>query len=257
MNESWNLRSGVIVIGSLLWQNHLKEGNKDNIRKNWRDGSLREDAKIQVKLPIRYGRYSEGGIYTMVFSNNCYRYKQLGTGYVLPFKANPIRNLRQLLSEAKAMSEAEGMKGRFWGGKNEIWGKMGILFNDSKIDKRTKRRILDCWQEQFRTDQGRLISCDFKFVGNERPCVTKKGELTIRWVEPDIKRLLKRVFGFDFLIAAATKPKHETGKRGRYPNAEEIAASVKRDKLRRYFNQNLEFGITTFQDDDVLNGLEG
>lgn len=254
MSEVWNLKGGAIVIGSLLWQNHLKD--EDNIRKNWRQSRLKEDSKILVKLPIRYGRYSKGGIYTMVFSNNCYRYKQLGTGYIIPFKANPIGNFRQLLSEAEAMSEAEGMKEGLWGGKKEIWGKMGILFNDSRIDKRTKRSILGCWQEQFRDDDGRLMSCDFKFVGNEHPCITKKGELTIRWVEPVNRRRLRRVSKFDFLIAAATMPRHETGEKGNYPRTEEIATSVMNDKTRCYFRNNLKSGITTFWDDDILNKLE-
>ena len=254
MSKIWNLKGGAIVIGSLLWQDHLRD--KDNVRRDWRDNEIRERSKILIRLPIRYGRYSEGGVYTMVFSNNCYRYRQLGTGYILPFKANPIRNLRQLLYEAKAMSEAEGVKGRFWGGKNEIWGKMGILFNDSKIDKKIKRSILGCWQEHFRTDDGRLMSCEFKFVRNERPCVTKKGELTIRWVEPINRKLLKQVSRFDFLIATATMPKHETGRKGHYPEVEGIATSVKKDKERCYFKQNLEFGITTFQDDEILNKLK-
>lgn len=250
MSETWNLKGGAIVIGSLLWQDHLRD--KPNARKDWRDNRVREESKILVKLPIRYGRYSEDGIYTMVFSNNCYRYRQLGTGYVLPFEANPIRNFRQLLSEAEEMSEAEGMRGGFWGGERGIWGKMGILFNDSRINKRTKKSILSCWQEQFRTDDGRLILCDFKLVGNERPCVTNKGELTIKWVESVNRGWLNQVSKFDFLIATANMPKHEKEEKKGYPSVQEIATSVKKDKERFYFIRNVESGITTFQDDEIL-----
>ena len=65
------LKGGVIIIGSLLWQDDLKLNTNDKIRYNWRNTSLNLSEKILVKLPIRYGRYSDGNIYTMVFSMNC------------------------------------------------------------------------------------------------------------------------------------------------------------------------------------------
>lgn len=253
MNESWNLRGGAIVIGSLLWQDHLRD--KPNVRKDWRDNRVREESKILVKLPIRYGRYSKKGGYTMVFSNNRQRYGRLGTGYILPFKANPINNLSQLLSEAEEMSRAEGMRGRFWDENEEIWGKMGIVLNDTRINRRKRRDILDCWEKQFLTDEGRPISCEFKPVKNERSCITSRGELTIRWVEPANRRCSKQVSRFDFLIATATKPKHRNKTRKGYPSVEEIVASVKKDKERFYFIRNVQSGITTFQDNEILNKL--
>ena len=78
-----DLKGGVLVIGSLLWQDYLDKPG-DDIRKNWRANSLSISNKIQVKMPIRYGRFSEKSqIYTMVFSNACKR--KSGTAFVLPF----------------------------------------------------------------------------------------------------------------------------------------------------------------------------
>ena len=57
------LKGGVILIGSLYWQDDLKKN--DNIRKEWRDTSLDIEKSILAKLPIRYGRYSNNDIYTI------------------------------------------------------------------------------------------------------------------------------------------------------------------------------------------------
>lgn len=253
MSKNWNLIGGVIVIGSLLWQNHLN--NQDNIRRNWRNYHLDKKSKIMVKLPIRYGRYSNNDIYTMVFSNNCQRYKNLGTGYIFPFKSNPINNFKQLLFKAKAMSKAEGMNGKFCGGSRNIWGKMGILFNNSKIDKKIKDSILRSWEAKIAASSIGLSSWDFKFLINEKACITNKGELDIKWVEPVDNRDSKKVSRFDFLIAAVIKPKHGTINTRRYPNVQEIAASVRIDTQRFYFINNVKTGITTFQDNAILNKL--
>ncbi len=253
MSNDWNLKGGVIIIGSLLWEDHLN--NQKNIRKNWRNYHLDKRSKIMVRLPITYGRYSNNGIYTMVFSNNCQRYKNLGTGYIFPFKSNPINNFRQLLYKAKAMSKAEGMNGRFCGitSNGEIWGKMGILFNNSKIDKKIKDDILSSWEAKISSSSKGRHSGDFKFLRNEKSCITNKGELDINWVNPLDNRDLKKVSSFDFLISAVTKPKHNSGNMDHYPNVKEIAVSVNRDTQRFYFINNVKTGITTFQDIAILN----
>lgn len=80
---NWELKSGVIIIGSLLWQDYL-EREGDNIRLNWRNSNLDMENKIPVKVPIRYGRISEkSGIPTMIYSNRMKN--KPGFGYVVPF----------------------------------------------------------------------------------------------------------------------------------------------------------------------------
>jgi len=255
MNNKWKLKGGVIIIGSLLWESDLN--NQKNKRKNWRNTHIDKNAKIMIKLPIRYGRSSNNRIYTMVFSNNCQRYKNLGTGYIFPFKSNPINDFRQLVLKAIAMSRVEGMLGKFCGlTKNEeIWGKMGILFNNSKIDKEIKDIIIKKWEEKISSTHKGLSSYDYKFLRNEKTCITKKGELDIKWVEPVASENSAKVSEFDFLIATVTKPKHSNQNTMQYPDIQEIVTSVRRDTQRKYFINNVKRGITTFQDNDILNNL--
>ena len=76
------LRGGVIIIGSLLWDN--------SNRQKWRENNLCIEKQFKVYIPIRYGRCScaRKKTYTMVFSNICYlkRYG-LEIGWILPIKA--------------------------------------------------------------------------------------------------------------------------------------------------------------------------
>jgi hypothetical protein len=71
-----NLRTGVLVVGSLDWESTIYGGafvaTLDPVRSNWRKTRLKVDKRSTqyVRVPIRYGRLSEsrGNTYTMVFS---------------------------------------------------------------------------------------------------------------------------------------------------------------------------------------------
>lgn len=92
---NWNLKGGVIIIGSLLWQEHLHKPG-DKIRLDWRKDYLDLENKIQVKVPIRYGRISTksgSGIITMVFSNKMK--KKLGFAHVVPLNRR-IQNIDEM-----------------------------------------------------------------------------------------------------------------------------------------------------------------
>ena len=52
------LKGGIIIIGSLFWEDHLDNEKTDNIRKNWRQQYLNDSPKL-TKVPIRYGRASQ------------------------------------------------------------------------------------------------------------------------------------------------------------------------------------------------------
>ena len=172
------LNGGVIIIGSLLWQNDLNKKG-DNIRKTWRENSLDLQNKILAKLPIRYGKYSKSGIYTMVFSTNCERRNTLGMGYIIPLKRNPINNLDIIISEVGKVSKAEGMNKKFVGGNTELWGSMGIIINNEKLKKNLKEEILKKWKENFQTDGGGKDAGDYK-IGNEKRSISNNGELRIK-----------------------------------------------------------------------------
>lgn len=224
------LIGGVLIIGSLLWD------NKKN-RKKWRENDLCLENQFKVYIPIRYGRYScKRKIYTMVFSNNCYlkRYG-LGTGWVLPIKTK-INLFIELKGEAKKMGEAEGFNNGF----SSDWGSVALLLNPNKI---IDVSIKEEWG---------------KFMSNKIPrpplSVSEKfpidfnGFLTIRWPEEVIQE--NNIEKYDFLIATVTNPRLINN---RYPTVYKIANAMEKVNDYLYFEKNREHKITTFQDEKILN----
>ncbi len=248
MTEKLNFKGGVLIIGSLLWQDHLDNAKKDNVRKLWRERHLLLDQKIMVKVPIRYGRLSNSDIYTMTFSNSCRTTKQ-GTGFFVPFKQTPLTTFADLMNEVKETSIAEGMKGKLLSkekGTEYIWCCMGMLTNPKTVIKETEKAIVTQWSEKI-SEQGTLDNLQFK-IGREKPCIDKNGKLSLNWLSPVDKRDAEMLNSYDLVIAAVTKPT-------KYPSIKELSEKVKADVTRHYFTQNYKFGITTFQDIQVLNQL--
>lgn len=246
-NENLNIKGGVLIIGSLLWQDQSKKGKEDNVRKLWRDRHLLIDHKIMVKVPIRYGRLSND-IYTMVFSNNCAKNKN-GTGYFVPFKKTPLSTFNDLIIEAKAVSVAEGMNGKFLSkekGTENIWCVLGILINPETINREKEKLLISKWSEIINS-QGCFITKDFK-QGKEKSCLNKFGKLNINWPTPLDERNAIILNSYDFIIATGIKPTD-------YPNVNDLKVKVKADKTRSYFIENYNSGITTFQDIEVINKL--
>jgi len=230
---SWNLRGGVIIIGSLLWQDYLdKQG--DDIRVNWRNAHLDLNNKIPVKVPIRYGRKSLSNIMTMVFSNRMAR--KTGFGYVVPFKKK-IKNKDELICEALALSAAEGMKGKFVCS----WGALAYLLNDSIIDVDKKKEIITF----FRQRKNANIDISEYKVGRERSCISKSLKLDINWVVPISGNDKQKIDELHFLLATATKPDYKI------PSLKEIAKTIKADNQRKYFINNLINGIITHDDFEI------
>lgn len=246
MTEKLNLKGGILIIGSLLWQDHLDNEKKDNVRKIWRDRHLLLDHKIMVKVPIRYGRLSNSDIYTMTFSNSCRTTKQ-GTGFFVPFKQAPLTTFADLMNEVNETSIAEGMKGKLLSketGTEKIWCCMGLLTNPKTVTEETEMALVKQWSEKI-SEQGTLDISQFK-IGREKPCIDKSGKLSLDWLSPVDKNDAEFLNNYDLVIATATK-------QTKYPSIKELSEKVKADTTRYYFIQNYKFGITTFQDIQVLN----
>ena len=241
---NWNIKGGVIIIGSLLWQNHLCKED-DNIRLDWRNSHLDIENKIPVRVPIRYGRKSNAKIMTMVFSNRMAR--RFGVGYAVPFK-NIINNLDELLSECRALSKAEGLKEDFL----TNWGVLAYLLNDSIIEAQAKDEIVKLFRDQ-KNEYQQLVKKHFDIrdykVGRERSCVTKSLKLDINWVTPILSNDKGKLDRLHFLLATPTKPMNKI------PSCEEIAETVRADLKRNYFINNLKNGIITHDDFNILKYL--
>ena len=247
-NKPLNLKGGVLIIGSLFWQDHLDIKKADNIRELWRNRHLLLDHRIMVSLPIRYGRLSKSNIYTMVFSNSCSKSKR-GTGYFIPFKQTPINNYYNLQNETKELSIAEGMKGKFSSkenGTDEIWCVLGLLMNPKTLSKTQEKDLSDIWSNLLK-NQGTIEPDEFK-LGREKGCINRSCELNISWPTPIDIRDYTTINSYDFIIATVPKPT-------KYPDINELVENVKADTTRFYFIENYKSGITTFQDVQVLNRL--
>ncbi|GJM17606.1 MAG: hypothetical protein DHS20C13_29330 [Thermodesulfobacteriota bacterium] len=233
-----NLKSGVLIIGSLLWQDYVHRIG-DDIRLNWRNSYLDLDNKIHVKVPIRYGRISNSEIPTMVFSN--YMKTKLGFGYLVPFK-NKIHSEDQLISHTVALSVAEGMRGNFV----TSWGVLVYLFNNNKISNEDKKEIV----RFFRKRKNRSFEIkDYKTKG-ERSCLTKSMKLDINWIEPIAKSDQEELETFDVIFATATKPNPIR------PTTKILAEKIWEDTDRMYFLNNLANGIITQDDFEISSQLK-
>jgi hypothetical protein len=237
---SWNLKGGVIIIGSLLWQDYLHEKG-DHIRRNWREAHLDVDNRIPVKLPIRYGRKSgKPGweIMTMVFSNRMAR--KHGFGLIVPLQKR-ITSTDEILGEAVALSTAEGMEGDFV----RSWGILTYLLNDLLVDVNQKKKIVSAFMERKNAEFNVL---DYR-VGRERSCVTNSLALNINWVAPILESDRPKIDDLHFLLATATKPMDSI------PSPKDIAEKIKSDTDRKYFLNNLRNGIITRDDFEISRFL--
>jgi hypothetical protein len=249
------MNGGVLIIGSLFWDDDRNPN--DNIRKDWRDGRLDNKNAIRVKLPIRYGRNSKGGEFTMVYSANLEKNKNLGIGYVVPFLNNPIEKYKQLEDEAIEIAKAEALGNmnspKFftsWGGA------LGLLFNEKKTNKENLEKFYNEWKLRFNTDKGNKSDRDFCVKG-ERSSI-RNGKLQIDWPICVDNREQAKLNKLDFIIGASNKPKYSLNGENevyKYPNIKEIALNHSNDKKRYYFLRNIQNGIMTYQDFKILNEM--
>lgn len=233
-----NLKGGVVIIGSLLWDN--------TNRCEWRKRSLETlETKIPVSVRIRYGRESgeqRHHTYTMIFSNH--PTTGLGQGYIVRLKNN-IENEEMLKEQAIALAEAEGI----WTDKRPFlgkdWGAVGLLVNENKSSADLIKSIWMRLFQEFRCDDSQCRYDHAQYcIGDEPPVIDRDGFLHIDWT-PEMN-------DFDFLIATPTVPKPK-----RALSANEIAERMIERNYRVYFDSNRISNITTYQDDEILEHLHG
>lgn len=232
------LKGAVLIIGSLLWDNGERE--------KWRQENLDLTRKFQVSLPIRYGRKSgdkRKSTHTMVFSNKIYSKRYgLGTGWVVPLVAE-IDSIDELRDEAAKMGQVEGIQDGF----SSSWGVVAIKFNPYRNIKPLKQEWCSFISNRIKKHQ--ILSAKLK---TEKTAVNSKGLLTIKWSRLINQNNKSEIKNIDFLIATATVP---TINKNRYPTIYLIAKSMKESNYYDYFNQNRKNGITTFQDQRILNKI--
>lgn len=228
-------KGGVIIIGSLIWENNL-------IRKNWRDRNLLDDRKL-TKVPIRYGRESRTrkGIYTMVFSKSCEN--NLGQGIILPFKEE-IKSFETIERQAFALAIAEGIY------KNDnlritsSWGSVGLLINPElkEKDAGSFALIKNKWSDIYNNYRDTFNYENYKTKEETESVITRDGFLNISW-QADMQE-------FDLLIATPVVPKPKT-----ILTPLQIASKINLVNDSEYFSKNRENQIETVNDNEILKNI--
>lgn len=237
------LKGGIIIIGSLIWEDHLDNKKGDNIRKNWRQQNL-IDKRTLTKVPIRYGRESQTreDTYTMIFSKSCE--DNLGQGLILPFNEDII-TFEGLERQAIALAIAEGIYKSNNLRLTSSWGSVGLLINPklNLTDFASKELIQKKWSEIYRSYSDTFIADSYKTNDENSSPITQDGFLNITWqTEMD---------EFDLLIATPVIPKPKS-----LLNAEHIAQKMIDKKYQTYYLNNKKNNIDTTMDDEIKLKLD-
>ena len=234
----FNLKGGVLIIGSLFWQDH-RDNTGDNLRKSWRDTYLDMSSASNVDVPIRYKRFSKDNAYTMVFDNTL-EHKNFGVAKAIKFKKNGFANFEEISDSVKLLSNIEGkycsnfIKGKK--NKTVAWCVCTILFNPQTISPGQKTYMLKEWGNELKVNE---VGYNKFILAPELYSLKKTGELDIPWP--------KGIEHIDFLIATSTMPLPREGVKE--VTSEEIAHHLRN---REYFYPNVRHGIKTFQDDEII-----
>tara|TARA_Y100001972_G_scaffold121316_1_gene165166 strand:- start:3661 stop:4383 length:723 start_codon:yes stop_codon:yes gene_type:complete len=233
--SDFQLSAGVLMVGSLYWQDDLNPG--DGKRKKWREDYLEMSKSVDVKVPIRYGRLSAKGknqTYTMILDAKLNE-DQFGTAKAVPAKTNPI-TLARLLNLTNELSEVEGGKTNHFVKGSEPWCICGILINPM-IEREIKSVIIKTWNSKLKENETGFVnfSKDPNLFSSDI-----NGHLQIPWPE--------NLDDIDLLVATATRPIGST-----IVEPMEIARLIGN---RPYFHPNIKKGIRTFQDELILLARE-
>lgn len=231
-------RAAILIIGSLLWDSRAH-------RAAWRKDKLSDEAVV-VHVPIRYGRSSRDrqNTYTMVFSNELYP-DRLGRAVAI-LSRRRVANARDLVDEAEALWDAEQTTPRATGQISAAWGGVGLSCNPNTSGLES---INAGWTERVRREQTHFLN--FPHAPREAPALDPQGMLRIPWPTTASAASLD----VDMLLATATQPNRLVD--GAYPSPELIAAAWNRHPGEgRYFRENRSVGITTAEDQTILEYLQ-
>lgn len=248
----FKLKGGVLIIGSLYWQDWRDEEG-DDIRKNWRDSHLDMSEVKNVPAPIRYGRFSgkyddakKRGTrtYTMVFDNRLDRSTEYGQAKAIPFSNEPFISFREIKAEVKGLSEVEGRRCRSFikgsTSNSPAWCVCAVVFNPN-VSASIKESLLKQWDEELRKNPVGYAAFS---SAPDLYSMKLSGELDIPWPA--------ECANLDFLVATSTRPLHRDSSTD-WPSVREIIEWA--NKEREYFGPNIELGIKTFQDEEVRQSL--
>lgn len=118
--KSAPLRCGVLIVGSLLW-----DEDKAGIRESWRRNRLLLRDKKSVRTALNYGRKSSSwnDTYTMTLGAG----EQRALAWLAPCSME-VGSLSDLMDEARELWRAEGKAEELGDPFDKRWGCVGALF---------------------------------------------------------------------------------------------------------------------------------
>jgi len=180
----------------------------------------------------------------MVFARSCSEPARLGTGIVVPALTECVRP-EQLIEEAEHLWAAEGGK---VASISDSWGAVCILQGPNAT---LPKEILNAWQARIKEAGDSYVA--LPTAKGEQPVLdAATGRALYEWPTDDETN--QPLNGFDLLLMTATKP---TLKSQQYETAKAIADAWRADKRDHvlYFHNNRHYGITTFEDEQILSAL--
>jgi len=238
------LRTGILIAGSLYWSDRRH-------RVLWRRDHLREGSEIPVSVPIRYGRQSSTGSYTMVFAPGC----PLGQAKILEcLQGNDT--IGDIIRQAQGLWLAESPDGSPRRPTETLasdWGCVALLANPRSA---LPKSLFDAWavrvaEEKHHRTKARCYD-SYAYAVKGRAAISDGGKLQVAW--PIRADTGTEVDSLDLLLATATKPTPDKRTQD-YPTAEQIAAAWRKTGDPHYFVENRKHGFHTFQDDKIKKHL--
>lgn len=239
-----NLKGGIIIIGSLLWDNSKK-------REAWRNSYLDVENKIAIKLPIRYGRISSSRMntYTMIYSAKLEK-GEYGEGIILKFKKT-IEDFEYLIDilENTIRVERDKTKDEWkYIKKGEVftlnwdWGVLGLCINPKHKNDNNYSQDISLIAKYWKSNLSDFNPRKFANLGEDL-FINNSGIFEIDWIE--------EIGDLDFIISAIIEPKPET-QNSDYPDSEMITKRMYEGNYYSYFVKNIENGISTKDDIGII-----
>lgn len=184
----------------------------------------------------------------MVFARSCSAPERLGTGLVVPARAECC-DPEHLLEEAECLWAAE-KNSRDRDGIAREWGRVCLV---CQPDRPLPSQFASVWKAAV----GKAGWC-YRAVpgaeGEEQLIDPVLGLAQFEW--PVDAESLQPLTEFDLLLMTATEP---TLRNSHYPSATEIAEAWRADPNDHvsYFYSNRRHGIRTYEDDEILRVVKG
>lgn len=233
MKKEKTFKAGVLIIGSLFWDN-------SNGRRAWREHTFGENFhrhKQKIQVPLRYARNSDTReCPTMTFSAEFQKHEKLGAGLVLPFKNSKL-SFPEIICEARNLSEAEGTDRKFIKGKSK-WCVI-LHWANPKLKKENEQwsNFQSLWSKNY-DPKLEDVRDQFKCNCEDEPVFDDNGELRFEW--PD------ELNDFDLILTTQPKP------------TDCFSVDTLSDKFFKkpeYFIKNRLNGIKTADDNDIIKQL--